>query len=72
MMPHPESKAYTRLFILHSLSSSVDMIKNRDKMLPNLDAHLQLWLSIILYYLQAEEIYVAVIWYQGTEKPLFF
>lgn len=40
-------------------------------MLPNLDAQLKLWLSIMLYYLQAEETYVTVIWYQGTEKPVF-
>ena len=40
-------------------------------MLPNLDAHLKLWLSITLYYLQAEEIYVTVIWYQGTRETSF-
>lgn len=41
-------------------------------MLPNLEAYLKLWFSIVLYYLQAEEIYVIVICYRGTENQFFF
>lgn len=65
--PHPSSKACTQCF-LHRLPSDVDMTKNRDKMLPNLGAYLKSWFSIVLYYLQAEEIYVTVICYPGTEN----
>lgn len=40
-------------------------------MRPNLEAQLKSWLSIMLFYLQAEEMYVTVVWYWGTEKPVF-
>lgn len=41
-------------------------------MLPKLDAQNKLRLSITLCYLQAEELYVTVMWYQGTENQFFF
>lgn len=65
--PHPSSKAGTPCF-LHRLPSDVDMTKNRDKMLPNLGAYLKSWFTIVLRYLKAEEIYVTVICYPGTEN----
>lgn len=40
-------------------------------MLPKLDAQMKIWLSIMPCYLQAEEMYVAEMWYQGIEKPVF-